>query len=110
MEAFVGPLPKGMSVNHKNGEKSDNRTENLEYVTLRENELHAVRNGLKARGERHFGARLTEEIVRDIRKRVLRGEATRKQIREELNMPKATITQAISGTTWRHIADVDGEG
>lgn len=40
-EAFIGPCPKGKEVNHKNGNRRDNRVENLEYVTHRENLLHA---------------------------------------------------------------------
>lgn len=41
--AFLGEIPQGMTINHKDGDKSNNRIENLEIVTYRENHLHAFR-------------------------------------------------------------------
>jgi hypothetical protein len=39
-KAFLGPIPKGKEVNHKNLDKHDNRVDNLEYMTRSENQLH----------------------------------------------------------------------
>lgn len=44
---FLGPCQPGMVVNHKSGVKSDNKPENLEYVTQSGNAQHAVQTGLR---------------------------------------------------------------
>jgi hypothetical protein len=48
-EAFVGLIPKGMEINHKNLDRADNRLDNLELLTHRENIKHAI-DAYKAQG------------------------------------------------------------
>lgn len=63
--AFIGPRPDGHEVNHKNGQKTHNAADNLEYVTHLENIRHAVEvldafAATRARGDRS-GARMHPE-------------------------------------------------
>jgi hypothetical protein len=44
--AFLGPAPEGTEINHINGQKKDNRVENLEYVTRKQNIAHAISIGI----------------------------------------------------------------
>ena len=46
-EAFIPNLENKKCVNHINGNKKDNRIENLEWCTHSENVNHAIRTGLK---------------------------------------------------------------
>jgi hypothetical protein len=92
--AFVGPCPDGFQVNHKNGDKRDNRIENLEYLTPGENIQHS-RDTL---GNRH-GAKLTESDVLEIREFVRTGVSQR-EIARRFGVVQGVIGHIVAGRTW----------
>jgi hypothetical protein len=66
--AFHGPCPDGMQVNHKDGDITNNRPENLEYVSCLENIRHSIEVlGYTRKGELNPAAKLTEDEVIELR-------------------------------------------
>jgi hypothetical protein len=105
--AFVGDPPgpvsvTGWTINHKNFNKTDNRAENLEWMTAKENHDHAVRNGLKSRGERHYKAILTETIVREMRKMRAAGFKIR-DISDHFGVKEHAAADVLLGRSWAHV-------
>lgn len=100
-DAFHGERREGLTVNHINGNKRDNRPENLEYVTIRENLLHGYRTGIiKNHGEHNRGAKLTEEEVREIRGSNLPAS----ELSLKFGIGSEQVWRVQSRRNWKHIA------
>lgn len=99
---FFGDIPDGLTINHKNGMKHDNRPSNLEVVTASENAKHAYRTGLKSQwGSRNPVAKMTEAQVAEARSRYAAGGITQGQLAREYGVAFQTMSKTLRGENRR---------
>lgn len=103
-KSFVPNPENKLQVNHKNGIKTDNRFDNLEWVTNRENLVHAYKNNLIKlnKGEKHHNSKLSNkdvEVVRWLHKIGWTG----KQLAEDYKISGAAMSKILKRETYKNV-------
>lgn len=103
-ELFVGPIPEGRLVRHKDDVPLNVHPSNLITGTLVDNRMDAVERNrhLVARGEDQGHSKLTEAAVRKIR--FLYGQGHRQRdLATRFGVDQVTISRIVNGKSWAHV-------
>lgn len=103
---FNGPIPDGLTINHKNGIKDDNQPANLETATYSDQRRHAINtldvNRNRPKGELNPHAQLTAYQVIAVRALRVNGTPV-KEIARMYGMKPRAISAICHRRTWKHI-------
>lgn len=101
------PNPNGLPhINHKDGDPTNNRVENLEWCDAAANAKHAVANGLtnmpNQSGNANSQAKLTAADVREMRAAHAGGESCA-AIARRLSLNPKTVWDIVHRKRWAHV-------
>jgi len=104
--AFRGTIPKGVEINHIDGDKHNNRLDNFELVTRSANMKHCFKflcpSLKRVQGVEHHKAKLTPDIVREIRRMRADG-VDRSTIATTFGITKTAVYYIDIGKNWKHV-------
>lgn len=98
------PNPNNLpEVNHIDGVKTNNRVDNLEWVSKKENQQHATKVLGKRVGADCYIHKLTEKEVLDIYELCKEGELTYKEIGMNYGISDYTVGHIARGISWKNL-------
>ncbi|WP_293921105.1 HNH endonuclease [Sphingobium sp. UBA5915] len=104
LTAFCGAEPfDGAVAAHNDGIRSNCQLTNLRWATPIENQADRKRHGTHICGADVFGAKLTDERVREIRALIAKGYRG-PQIAKSFGVSVSTIHLIRNNRIWRHVA------
>ncbi len=106
-QELFGPIPDYLCVCHRCNNKRCLNPAHLYLATAGQNSTDAAADGLfpgpGLRGETHGMHQLTEEAVREIRRRWAAGGVRQQDLAADYGVAQGAVSFVLTGKTWRHV-------
>ena len=100
-----GIIPSGMVIDHINNDKTDNRIENLQLLTAKDNSTKAAKDGLYLSGNENPATVLPEEQRVEVALAYQFGDFTLRQLAEKYGISKSRVQQIVKLYGWTDIGE-----
>jgi hypothetical protein len=100
LETFVGERPAGMTSSHLNGNRADNRVENLAWEAHADNMRRKVSHGTEPLGDERWSAKITKA-------QAIYAKTSNIPLKDAANMIGVSISQVSRirlGQCWPHLS------
>lgn len=100
-----GVIPEGYVIDHINNNKKDNRIENLQLLTTKENSTKAKEEGLYLSGEDNKATKLSPELRDEVAFLYDVSDMTMREIANLYGISKSRVGQIVKEIGWTDIGD-----
>lgn len=101
--AFNGMPPEGLNyAAHKDGTRNNNVPDNIRWTTQKDNMADKKTHGTHQCGVKHGMAKVTEDQVREIRRRCANGESQR-IVGLDYGLTQTGVSRIVLRDKWQHI-------
>lgn len=104
-KAFI-PNPENLpQINHLNAVRSDNRVENLEWSTQKQNVHHTFKLGRNktTKGEQRANSKLKEADIVEMRNLYKTGKHSYRSLAEKYNVSFSHVDDIVNFKRWKHV-------
>ncbi len=101
--AFYGIPKKNFTASHLDGNRKNNKLENLIWETLSDNHKRKIEHGTDDRGYHNSRAKINKETLYKIRALLREGNYTHKKIGEMFNLNRVFITKINNNYRYNNI-------
>lgn len=107
LEEFVSSRPTSREVCHGDGDRTNNRLNNLRWDTKPGNHSDKYVHGTMMMGSGHTNSKLSESDVKEIRSLYVVGGITQKDLGKRFGVSQGTVWDILSRKTWNHIPNIE---